>query len=43
MQISRLRRKSISSGSTTPALGFSIAQIMPDEAATVTCRPVALL
>ena len=43
MQISRLRRKSISSGSTTPRFGFSIAQTMPASTATVTCRLVALL
>ncbi len=33
----------MSSGSTTPRFGFSIAQIMPASAADVTCRLVALL
>jgi hypothetical protein len=41
--MSMLRRKSISSGSTMPQLGFSIAQTTPDSTAEVTCRLVALL
>src|SRR3984957_11574259 len=41
--ISILRRKSISSGSTRPQFGFSMAHTMPARHAEVTCRLVALL
>ena len=41
--ISRTRAKSISSGSTIPCRGCSIAQIIPPSTAAVTCSEVALL